>query len=249
VGIDWVGVLVQDLGTGALASGDRVSFGRGGDVAVDLRLSDHPAMSRCAGWVDAVESGLRITCTQALRAGYLDVHLPGGHSVARLTHGATFGCVNRVVVVVLRVLGGPTCELRVERDGVAPDVVAPLSSSTVVPWSRVSILDPARGEEWPTVVAIAAARALYGNPEAAAGPPEPSWSGAVPTKDWLLQACGKWFGTRPSEHWVTNRLDRALSALGMAIDGTDKLARLVPAVLTGELIDRTTLRMVHERLE
>jgi hypothetical protein len=35
----------------------------------------------------------------------------------------------------------------------------------------------------------------------------------------------------------------------MAIDGTDKLARLVPAVLTGELIDRTTLRMVHERLE
>jgi hypothetical protein len=242
-------MLVRDLATGASASGDRVTFGRGGDVAVDLQLSEHPAMSRCAGWVDAVESGLNITCNQALRAGYLDVHLPGGHAVARLTHGASFGCVNRVVVLVLRVLGGPTCELHVERDGVAPDHAAPSGSSTHIPWSRTSILQPAHDEEWQTVVAIAAARALFGPPGGGNDTGEPVWSGAIPTKEWLVQACGAWFGARPSEHWVTNRLDRALGALGLAVDGSDKLARLVPAVLTGELIDRTTLRMVHRRLE
>jgi hypothetical protein len=245
-----VDVLVQDLATGASASGDRITFGRGGDVAVDLRLSEHPAMSRRAGWVDAVPSGLQITCNQALRAGYLEVHLPGGHSVARLTHGASFSCVNRVVVVVLRVLGGPTSELRVERDGVAPDTASPASGGgTVLPWTRDSILDPSPRQEWQTVVAIAAARALFGAPDGVEQAGDPIWTGSIPTKEWLIQACGSWFGTRPSEHWVTNRLDRALTALGMPVDGTDKLARIVPAVLTGELIDRTTLRIVHRRLE
>lgn len=238
---------VTDQSSGATASGERVTFGRGSkDVRVDLRLSGHPAMSRRAGVLEKTEAGFTVTCLQALGAGYLDVHLPGGQLVARLAYGSSFRCVNREVLVVLRVVDGPTCDLRVETDSEVKISLAPAGTSTAQPWSRSSILHPNRQQEWHTVIAIAAAKAFYGT--SSADGPEPTWTGSIPPKDWLVRACGKWFGGKPSEHWVTIRLDRALTALGFPIDGTDKLARIVPAVLAGELIDRATLRLVYERL-
>lgn len=147
----------------------------------------------------------------------------------------------------------------VRREDPEPSVDLPLigkqrsrSGTTTASWTAERVLKPGPGDEWQTVVAIAVAHTRYqaraavrramdaavkagsdssqvrlSNEVAAA-----LWRSHDTTNQAVERACGKFFGRRTGNGWLTARLDAGLRTCGLTPDRKDKLPLLI-AVVTG----------------
>jgi hypothetical protein len=247
-------VKVSYLSTAAtvdVPAGTPVRFGRGEDKPVDLLVPGR-SVSRHAGTITDLGGRTQIQSFQRPKAGWVDVLLPGGHVAAHLGQGGEHVLADPVFVVkvctdneahLLQVTCAHHSEPHIPTEQSGGLVTGP-NVRTHTPWTAQQILAPPPGEQWRTVVAIAAARAV----RAAGGDGIRAWQARVPTFALVKDACALFYREPKSTRWVSDRLDEALAGLNVPDTGGDKLPRLVQAVLGVGLIDRPLLDELGDRL-
>ena len=219
--------------------GASLTYGRGDDRPVDVRLPHHPSLSRVAGTILNNGSSVRVLATQLPATGHTVVVLPGGHVAARLTDGNEYVLADLSFEVQVRLTvasGGRTYRLEVCRLATGGDGVVRGGSTKVKEplWDGPSILS-SPNLPWQGAVAVACTLTQR--------------HGAPPKASTVLRCCQQLQPHRLlSERWLSDHLDAALSALGLERDGRDKIPRIVAAVLGGRLIGQPTLDEMARRL-
>ena len=213
--------------------------GGGAPVVGELILGPDLGLSRAAVWLFADHAGgVRVVSHQSSRGVVLVDRVRGGEE-ARLREGAEHRLV--AGTFVLRVVNGRTVAEFVVATG-GPERPAGDTArgpgATVGKWRAEDVLNAGPRTEWQTVAALSVL--AYGGTRA----------NPLGAQRRLKELAGVWFGGRPSDGYITNRLDQAISGLGLVVPaGSDKVPAIAAWMLRVDVLDASVYADLRTELD